>query len=239
MVTKPDILQMMDCIIGKTKKDGDGAKWLPGLTDARNFIKDMYRRDAGLIDDAQRDYRQTNYRYTRFSRHMTHTSGLPVDNLISSLSLSARGILFTLENYAMTQCIQISTSELAELTGASKPTVLKAMKEIVDLGILKIVDPGTRRSAPIYQWSPLIVQTGKVGEWNKSPHELIKVETLIDEDADDPALQMTKVEQARLMMADKPRFVPGRAQKKMPDGTSITFTVIVSNTTDGDGNPEI
>lgn len=238
MVTKPDILQMIDCIINRTKKDGDGAKWLPGLDDARNFINDMYHKNKGLMDDAQRDYRQTNYRYTRFSRHMTHTSGLPIDNWISKLSLSARGILFTLENYATTQYIQISTSALAELTGASKPTVLKAMTEIVNLGILKIVDPGTRRAAPIYQWSPLIVQTGKVGEWNKSPRELIESETLIDETDDSVTLQLTKVQQARLLTADEPRFVPGKAQKKMPDGTSITFTVIVS-ATDGDGNPEI
>lgn len=237
MATKPDILQMTDTLLKHIREKSLDAEWLMRIMKCREDFAQLYEDEKSVVDDAQRDFRQTKYRFNRFSRRMTSTASIPNYNLTSELSLNARGILWTLEGFSTTQYIQVSTKQLMEMTGSPKRAVTKAMKEILDHGILFIEVPRTNKTAPIYRWSPLMIQTGKPSEWNKEPDALIKNETTLADD-EEPQTSVGRLAQARLMN-EKPRFVPGRAQKKMPDGTSITFTVIVSNATDGDGNPEI
>lgn len=237
MATKPDILQMTDTLLKHIREKSLDAEWLMRIMKCREDFAQLYEDEKSVVDDAQRDFRQTKYRFNRFSRRMTSTVSIPNYNLTSELSLNARGILWTLEGFSTTQYIQVSTKQLMEMTGSPKRAVTKAMKEILDHGILFIEVPRTNKTAPIYRWSPLMIQTGKPSEWNKEPDALIKNETTLADD-EEPQTSVGRLAQARLMN-EKPRFVPGRAQKKMPDGTSITFTVIVSNATDGDGNPEI
>lgn len=237
MTTKPDILQMTDTLLKHIREKSLDAEWLMRIMKCREDFAQLYADEKSVVDDAQRDFRQTKYRFNRFSRRMTSTASLPNYNLTSGLSLNARGILWTLEGFATTQYIQVSTKQLMEMTGSPKRAITKAMKEILDHGILFVEVPRTNKTAPIYRWSPLMVQTGKPSEWNREPDALIKNETTLAVD-EEPQASVGRLAQARLMN-EKPRFVPGKAQKKMPDGTSITFTVIVSNATDGDGNPEI
>jgi len=227
MATKPDILQMTDTLLKHIREKSLDAEWLMRIMECRKDLAQLYEDEKSVVDDAQRDFRQTKYRFNRFSRRMTSTASIPNYNLTSELSLNARGILWTLEGFSTTQYIQVSTKQLMEMTGSPKRAVTKAMKEILDHGILFIEVPRTNKTAPIYRWSPLIVQTGKPSEWNKEPDVLIKNETTLADD-EEPQTSVGRLAQARLMN-EKPRFVPSRAQKKMPDGTSISYTVIVPN----------
>lgn len=111
--------------------------------------------------DVRFEAHQTNPSKSWYYRGISNGPDNPIGPVLQKLSPEAGWLMLLLEVYSKTQYISISLPEIGALTGWTKKTASKHLKELVDEGILiKVKDRAGTRPA-VYKWNYCYVQIGK------------------------------------------------------------------------------
>jgi predicted transcriptional regulator len=139
---------------------------------ARTYHDEIHNADVRF------EVHQTNPSKAWYYRGISNGTDNPIGPVIQKLSPEAGWLMLLLEVYSKTQYITISLPEIGALTGWTKKTASKHLKELVDEGMLIKVKDRAGTSPAVYRWNYCYVQIGKgytmQTDWDKSKTALKK-----------------------------------------------------------------
>ena len=164
--TKLDVEQLIDNIFNEATKQHNNDKTLEICKTLRECIDFLKLNEPGVMLDAQRSFRSSQYAYTKWCRLMLASPKHNIANVLASTSNAALGTLVKVSVYAGYSkdgmLITASKKQLAKLTETNTKTITKHLNELTKNGILKVVEKSTDSTPATYKISPLYLQSGKI-----------------------------------------------------------------------------
>ena len=113
-----------------------------------------------IANEAQRIYRAHRYKNIIYAMQLTYNQNTSV---LCTLSNAARLVWQAYTMCAANQYVQLTREQISHLSGIKdKHTITKAVKELLDKGLMTQKRARTNREAAIYRLNPLIVRVGKM-----------------------------------------------------------------------------
>ncbi len=126
---------------------------------ARALYENVSRKNR-IAREAQKIYRAHRYRNITYAMQLVYDEHTSV---LCTLSNAARLVWQAYTICAANQYVQLTREQISHLSGIKdKHTITKAVKELLDKGLMTQKRARTNREAAIYRLNPLIVRVGKM-----------------------------------------------------------------------------